>query len=250
MKTLFSFLLLTVVNLVALADCAGSGIYVWPKTSEISENPVITVEGYYSDQKIIRSIEKEYHLYLKSEHQLVRLKLIEVLEGQMDLTQIVLKPLKQLTDGVKYELCAFSTPKSPSSLPVEYELNIPNTKWTVKALNDKTNPIFEQQPQLTGSTVIYYGCGPSNFMNFAYATNETTAYLIRTTVTNIEDESSITYYLPANGKGELSVGHGMCSGAFTPILGVKYKIEFSLLDGSWNKSKTVSCEVVYNPEQG
>ncbi len=237
-------------NVLALADCAGSGIYVWPNSPTISENPVITVEGYYSDQKIVRNIDKEYHLYLKAENQLIRLQLVEILEGQMDLTQIVLKPLKQLTDGMKYELCAFSTPKSSSSLPVEYELNMPNTKWTVKALNDDTNPIFEQQPQLTSATVIYYGCGPSNFMNFTYGTNETTIYLIRTTLTNLEDGSSTSYYLPANGKGGLSVGHGMCSGAFTPINGVKYKVEFSLLDGSWNKGETVSCEVVYNPEQG
>ncbi|MFT5820640.1 MAG: hypothetical protein ACI8ZM_001885 [Crocinitomix sp.] len=249
MKTLFSLLLICFASIQSFADCAGSGIYIWPATTtNISEMPLITVEGYYRDQEVVRKIGKEYNLYLKSANHVVRLIPMEILEGEMDLTQVVLKPVRALKANIEYELIATSIPKSSTAIPEVLDLRIPNSKWTVKAIKDNTLPLFTSAPKWIGSIITYYGCGPAKYINFEFETNETNNYLVRTTLTNTTDDSEFTYYLSADGI--ISVGHGMCSGAFNPIAGVKYKIEFSLLDGSWNKGKTVSYEVVYNPENG
>jgi hypothetical protein len=84
-------------------------------------------------------------------------------------------------------------------------------------------------------------------MEFTYETSETGSCMVRTTVKNTEDDTKTTYYLHV-GTGIISVGHGMCSGAFTPKKGIKYELEFSLIDASWNEGETATCTLVYNPK--
>ncbi|MDG1913027.1 MAG: hypothetical protein P8I55_00370 [Crocinitomix sp.] len=247
MKALLSLLLICFVSLQSFADCAGSGIWAWPQTETISENPVIYIEGYFMDQETVRKIGKEYALYLVSPSHMARLEVIEVLEGEMHLTQVMLKPIATLQADVEYVLSLSSIPKKSTNSPKKLDLNFPDSKWTVKARKDKTLPLFTSSPTWVSSKVIYYGCGPSNRMAFEFKTNKQNNFLIRTTLTNTADKSQSTYYLAAK-EGIVSVGHGMCSGAFTPREGVKYKLEFSLLDASWNKGKSASCEVVYKNE--
>ncbi|NOQ72163.1 MAG: hypothetical protein GQ574_09185 [Crocinitomix sp.] len=248
MKTLFSFILVCLASVQSFADCGASGIYVWPATnSSISEMPVITVEGYYIDQELVRKIGKDYNLYLKSANHLVRLIPVEILEGDMYLTQVVLKPVQLLKPDEEYELYTSSFPKKTTTIPETLELGIPKSKWTVRASNDKSAPVFTTTPKWIKSNIFYWGCGPGRSMKFEFETKEVDNFLVRTTLTNTADSSKTTYYIAAT-EGIISVGHGMCSGAFIPKEDVKYKVEFSLLDGSWNKGKTVSCELVYKPE--
>jgi hypothetical protein len=165
----------------------------------------------------------------------------------MYLTQVMLKPVGTLHADVEYALSLYSIPKRSTQTPKKLDLNFLDSKWTVKVKKDNTVPVFTSAPKWISSKVIYYGCGPSNKMNFEFKTNEQNNFLVRTTVTNTTDKSQTTYYLAAKD-GIVSVGHGMCSGAFTPREGIKYKLEFSLLDGSWNKGTSASCEVIYKPE--
>lgn len=248
MKTLLTLLSLCFFGAQSFADCSMSGIRVWPQIETISENPVIYVEGYASDQATVRKIGENYALYLSSPDHVVRLEVIETLEGGMYLTQIMLKPLESLKEAVEYELHLFSIPKSPTDLPVSLDLNFPSQKWTIKPLKDETIPVFKSTPKWIKSTYIEYGCGNASSMEFEFETEEKITFLVRTTVINMADTSQSTYYIPANEI--ISIGYHKCSGAFRLKTGIKYKIEFSLLDDSWNKGKTVSSELVYEPENG
>lgn len=248
MKALFLSILICFASIQSFADCAGSGIYVLPATTTtLSETPVIIIEGYYMDQEMIRNLGKKYTLYLESNKDLIQLIPVEILEGEMHLTQVILKPAKSLKTDTEYELYAESIPGNPSAVPDMIDLGIPDSKWMVKAINDKIVPVFTTAPKWMKSSVTYFGCGPSNYMEFKFETEEKNQYFIRTTVKNTKDDTQTTYYLTAVD-GLLSVGHGMCSGAFKPKAGVKYELEFSLVDGSWNKGKTLFCKVVYDPE--
>jgi peptide chain release factor 2 len=84
MKSLFSLLLISFISQQSFADCSASGIWAWPQSETISENPVIYIEGYFMDQETVRKIGKEYALYLVSPSHMARLEVIEVLvkEGQ------------------------------------------------------------------------------------------------------------------------------------------------------------------------
>jgi hypothetical protein len=143
MKALFLSVLICLASLQSFADCAGSGIWVSPSTTiALTETPVITIEGYYMDQEMIRNAGKKYTLYLKSENELVRLIPVEILEGEMELTQVLLKPVIALRTDTEYELIAKSITKSFTASTERLDLGIPISVWTVKAINDKTAPLL------------------------------------------------------------------------------------------------------------
>lgn len=85
---------------MAFADCAGNGLWVFPKSKNILQNTRFVLNAYASSQFIISELNKQHPVYLKSSNQIIKLNVLEICEGQFYLTQAVLVPESNLTAGV------------------------------------------------------------------------------------------------------------------------------------------------------
>lgn len=62
----------------ANADCAGSGLSIFPSGSTIKQNSIFVLEGYAQSQKVILGLNKAYPVYLKSGNQKINLIITEI----------------------------------------------------------------------------------------------------------------------------------------------------------------------------
>jgi len=216
------------------ADCSGNGLYVFPSGQTIRQNSIIILDAYAHSQSIIGELNKRHHIYLKSGDKKVRLIVKETCIGQFDLTQAIMTLEKQLEPGLEYELFIDSLPKSESLIRYndktkEYE----PIKYTVVAGIDTDKPVLTSTPNEIDKSYALFGCGPAMSVNFNFSVKDSSEVIIKTTVKCIKSGVETTYYIQAENK-QISVGHGMCSGAFTYDESNDYEIEFSFMDASGN----------------
>ncbi|MBI3237825.1 MAG: hypothetical protein HYZ43_03110 [Flavobacteriia bacterium] len=249
MKIILSFVvLLTVVS--AYASCSSNHISVFPEGKIIRQKTIIMIEGYAQSQKIINQLGTTYPVYLKSGHTKVKLIVKETLTGQFQLTQAILEPESGLKIGVKYELVIDSLPK------FEYlaRWNPTNKKrepiiYEVIEGNDSEQPKFQSVPKETSKSLIHYGCGPEKHVNFSCFVSDSSEYLVKATVKNMTTSVSTSYYV-RHTDSTVSVGHGMCSGAFRFNEDANYQVVFSLLDMAGNTTEWVGDPIPFtNPEE-
>ena len=103
-KTVLTILLIFGISSSSVAKCSNSGLWVFPKSSEIHLNDIIVVEGYASSQRIIDSLNNGYPIYLEADGHKVEFEILEVHKGMFQLTQAILRPLSELKFGKKYVL--------------------------------------------------------------------------------------------------------------------------------------------------
>ncbi|BDD08140.1 hypothetical protein FUAX_05720 [Fulvitalea axinellae] len=247
------YYLTTIFNLIiflqANAECGSSGISVYPSKGEINKNGIIVIEGYSMSQPIIDSLNTKYPVYLESEGHKVRLRVLETLYGMYSLTQAVLKPEQELQVGKTYRLVIENRREIWLSGPLT-RWNSETRKsepiaWGVKNHVDKKPPVWRTLPRLVGKSVEYYGCGPEANAIFSLdIIGEGT--LIRTEFVNLKTKKVRTYLLKKEHDGQLYVGHGMCSGAFSYTKEGKYKVRFRLMDMSGNMSENWTAWTTYD----
>jgi hypothetical protein len=221
---------------MASAKCANSGIYCLSKSSTVQKNGLIILEFYASSQNLIPDLNKKYPMYLKATNGKVKLNIIETLKGEMNVTQIILKPISALKVNETYSLQIDNLPKYERK-PERY--NSSSNKWeslTFKVNNEEENdiPTFSNSPKEQKQSLVYYGCGPASWVYFTIAGQDESELFVRTTVKNKATEKVTTYIL-AIENGVTKVGHGMCSGAFHFDNGDHFEVTFQLFDQSGNK---------------
>ncbi len=235
MKPVF-FLILTFVLFASksFADCAGTGLHVFPSQKEIRTNNLFLLEGYAQSQHVIAGLNKEFPIYLKSGKEIIKLEVTEVNTGQFYVTQALLKPEKPLTLGKEYLLVIEHLPeyeyfgnynsKTQKYDPITYLVNLPD---------DLASPKLTNLPQEKSKSLAHFGCGPSIHVEFGFDVSDDSNVLVRTTVKSRDTGITTTYLLVYSGEG-VSIGHGMCSGAFQLNDGNEYEVQFELLDNSGN----------------
>lgn len=245
---LFFVVLLTTVSVDA--SCSTNRISVFPSGNKIRQKTTFMIEGYARSQEIIERLGSTYPVYLKSGKTKVKLVVKETLTGQYQLTQAILEPESELKIGANYELVIDKLPKYEfvkqwnSTLknwePVTYE---------VLSETDSEKPIFLSTPAETGKTFIRYGCGPEMHVNFSCFVSDSSEYLVKATVKNLTTNVSKSYYIRHNDS-TISIGHGMCSGAFRFTGDDQYEVTFSLLDASGNTTEWVGEPIQFTkPEE-
>lgn len=236
MKKIIYLLILYFSSQNLFADCAGTGIDFWPIGNTIKQNSLIMIDGYAESQRIINGLNKKYSVYLKSKDHEVQLTVIEIQKGEFWITQAILRPSEKLKSGQEYQLFIDSLPEYEEPLrkwnpdKKEYE----EVKWTVSSGTDLTKPNFTSIPTESKKVLEYYGCGPESYVIFNHSVNDSSEFLIKTTVANLSTNETTTYYLTTI-ENEIYVGHGMCSGAFKLNNGQEYEVTFAILDASGNK---------------
>jgi len=228
---LFAFLILAAI---AKADCSGSGIGVWPYTSNLKANPVIVIEFYGSSQQIVSGLNNKYSIYLKSGKEKISLLIIEVCKGQFRLIQVIVKPATELKAGKEYQLMIDNLPGYEGIHKWNKETHKTETPaWKVLKEADTEFPVWTKLPKFNSKYYAMFGCGPSFGIVFDLAAADASPVLIKTTVRNTKTGKYSTYYLePADNK--ISVGHNMCSGAFDFDSNDPYEVSFALMDASGN----------------
>jgi hypothetical protein len=236
MKYIFLSILIAFTFTNSSARCGSHGIYSISKSSTLNKNGLIILEFYAYSQSYVEELNKKHPIYLKSKNGKVTLLPIEVLKGEMQITQVVLKPASELIENDEYTLYIDNLP--------EYEkldrYNERLGKWErimfqISNLIDTEAPILLNQPSVQKKTMVQYGCGPARWVHIALAGQDKSELFVKTIVENKLTGHTTTYILSIEN-GVVRVGHGMCSGAFSFIINNEYNVSFQLFDQSGNTS--------------
>ncbi len=235
MRRLIILFLFLSASILAKASCAGSGIYCWPNTTAVKSNSIFVLTFYLRSQQIVPGLNKKYAIYLRSGEQKIPLLISEVCIGQFRLTQVILKPERQLTAGKEYELIIDSLSKYDRMSKWDKGLHTYGSpKWKVLKEADTGLPAWTAMPKYESKSIAHFGCGPSLDVRFSFDAADGSDILIKTTVRNTKTGKYTTYYLERTDKTIISVGHGMCSGAFDFKTDDTYEVSFELMDSSGN----------------
>ena len=231
MKTLLLITIVFGLN-TANADCSSSGLYFFPQQKEISLNSMFLISGYYNSQKTIEKF-KDRKIYLTSDNgEKIELILQNIYVGQMHLTQAFFKPINKLSPNTIYFL---QYENQTDAEKEDFE------QWnSTKKLREKVNWITTDskntQPlnldlgiEYNKSEVTPFGCGPAAYAIFTLKNRKPGEVWSKTEVVNISTGKQTTYILPVANE-TLSVGHGMCSGAFSYEPTGQYKVRFTLMN--------------------
>jgi hypothetical protein len=216
------------------ADCAGSGLWVFPNRPTINQNSIFIINGYAESQNVILALNKKHNIYLKSGQKKVRLLIVEICVGQYYLTQAVLKPETELETGLEYTMCIDNLSEYESLNRYNKTSNkYESVMYKVFAEKDNEKPQLSSKPKELSKTLVEYGCGPSIHVVFSNPAKDKSDIVIKTTVKNLKTGKETTYYIEPDGN-KIKVGHDMCSGAFDFDQSNNYEVEFSFMDASGN----------------
>lgn len=233
MKKLLILVFITFYGFSLFAKCGMSGIWVFPNGNEIAKNSMFVIEGYAMSQKTIKRLEYGNQAFLESENHIVKLNLKDIYVGGFGLTQAILKLEEDLIVGNEYTLKIDSLSRYDNLYKRDaYGKPI---SWKVKNETDTKKPFWKSEirPKLLNTSYIKFGCGPEVFAHFQVKINDASETLVKTEVMNLKTKESTIYYLNSRD-GKISVGHGMCSGAFALNKNGKYQVRFDLMDASGN----------------
>lgn len=241
MRPYFLLLILLINSAAGWCKCMSRGLYFWPTGPTICENSLIIVDAYAQSQAMLTGSTKKYTAYLQSDHEKIELLPIALYVGQFDLTQVILKPQKSLIAGGTYELIVEGVDdvenllKKFNSKTNQWE----KISWKVVGEADLEAPVWKKLPAYINDTYIEYGCGPEVSANFEFEVSDISEYLIKTTVKDLSTQQVCTYCIQPSNQ-VISIGHGMCSGAFYLDNGHDFEVEFILMDASGNETPWTS----------
>jgi len=236
MKHLSLFILTVFTTVTVAAKCAGSGIYLLSKNSTLNKNGLIILEFYAGSRSIIQDLNKKYPIYLQSSNGKITLMPVEILKGEMQVTQVILKASAELAENAvyilhidnlsKYERLQHYNERSQRWEPITFKIS---------SSADTEAPVLKGQPAEQKKTMVGYGCGPARWVYFTLAGQDKSELFVKASVRN-KTTGLTTNYILLLENGIAKVGHGMCSGAFHFDDGNNFEITFQLFDQSGNKS--------------
>ena len=233
MKHYFFIFLSTFLALSGYAKCMDNGIYLLSRSSSLNKNGLVILEFYASSQSIIKELNKKYPIYLKSKKSKVTLIPIEILKGEMSVTQVILKPGPGIIPNKVYTLVIDHLPGN-ANRPLKTDGGLP-IKFKISNTNDIQKPVLISIPEEQKKTIDLFGCGPASWVYFNVQALDNSEFYVRIQVKSQVSGITTEYILnPENG--QIMVGHGMCSGAIYFENGRQYEIRFQLVDQSGNKS--------------
>ncbi len=240
MRKILFILLFTFIIKPLFAECLEYGMYFYPRTVQISLNSMFIIEGYSFDEDTIDSF-RNRNVYLESKSgELIKLNLKEILKGQMELTQAIFVPSRELTPNTIYFLKYQNQTKHEGKSMFRYNAEkdkMEKVYWktgTKRFADDlEANIDFKFQEM----EFEMYGCGSSEYAVYNIENKPDFEVWYKIEVVDIKTNKKTTYYL-SGWKGKVNVGHGMCAGAFRFDRGGRYKIRFTPMniDGYYQKT--------------
>ena len=117
-----------------------------------------------------------------------------------------------------------------------------------KELANKTteNKYPKTKFKFKNSNHTMFGCGPAIYANFTILNPIKKKSIYKIELYDLTTNKITTYY-QSNLQNEISIGHGMCSGAFNFIAGNKYKVRFTPMSSSGKLKKPSDWNTFKNP---
>lgn len=250
MKAVALFFILILAAHVAGAKCYTSGIQCWPKSKTVKQNAVFVVEGYANSQGIIKGLGASYVAFLQSKTQRVPLVVAEILVGQFDVTQAVLKSSRALEVGEQYELIIEGKGSKGNIIRWQDVFRQNERQYTVVAGLDQTAPAWQTLPKENGKSYTEMGCGPEVFVAFASTVRDESEYMLKASVKDLASGKTTAYYLKPDSAGLVQIGHGMCGGPFVLEKGKSFSVTLSLMDASGNTTKWLGNALSFTGPEG
>lgn len=246
MRVILALLLTLSVAHALQAKCYTGGLSFWPTSKSIKANSILMVEGNGSSQAMIQGLGTTYEAFFQLGNQRIPLQVKEILVGQYNLSQAVLQPSGRLKVGEQYELLIRGKGATTGNA-IEGAKGFHRDKvyYTVEAGLDQTAPVWISLLQEKGKHYEEFGCGPEVSVEFAGVVYDQSEYLVKAAVQDLATGKATAYYLRPNDKstphvldkdetGLISIGHGMCVGAFELEKGKRFSVVFTLVDASGN----------------
>lgn len=224
-------------SLIVSAKCGSSGIWIVGESKTLYKNSILVLEFYAMSEDIVPGIGNKYLVWLKSKNAKVIMQPIEILKGEMSVTQIIFRPTCDLIEGDVYELVIdgikdWHGPRHYNSATNKSE---PYSFTIIKNTSLLIPLLFTTAPLETKKEMEMYGCGPARYVHFSIVADPSLKY-VRANVKNKQTGKTTSYILTIE-KGEAIIGHGMCSGAFLFDEGEKFSVSFALVDNAGNTGK-------------
>lgn len=239
MRTILIILLSTIITGQVFARCTGEGLWTFPQKGTIKQNSLIVLTGYARSQKIVTSLNQKHPIYLESEGHKVKLNVKSTFKGYFQLTQAILEPSEKLIAGRTYQLRIEKLDEFEKPLVSRWNSELGKDEpitWKVEGGTDTEIPELVNEPELLDKRTILLGCGSATYADFKIQTKDESQVLVKTELFDLETDESTTYFLSFDETDTLSVGHGMCSGAFDFKQNGKYKVRFALMDICGNEN--------------
>lgn len=246
-QPLFVTLLLLFYAQASFAKCLGNALDVWPGPgTTVRQNAVFVLNGTGTSMSVIYGLNTKYPIYLKAGKQKIKLQMKETLTGDFKVAQAILIPATNLQAGLEYELIIDNLPDNERVTMYDRTTGKElKTRWKVIEGLDKTAPLFTQQPQYTSKAKQALGCGPAVRVNFSFTTADTVSnVLVQATVKDMVTGRMLTYYIAPLGN-TITIGHGMCAGAFDFVDSRAYEVSFALMDASGNITPEPSKAIAF-----
>jgi hypothetical protein len=227
MKKSFLIIAFLLITKIALAKCAGGMIWVWPFSMQVSPNTVFILNAYDDAQHSIIALNNGGNAFIFTEGDTIYLKVLKINVGQFNRSQALVKPVRNLKPGKHYKI------KIDNYEPDYYYKKDFERGWYVKEKLDNSKPFWKEYPALFSKISNEYGCGPDSYVKFCLCISDESPVAVLTKTKEISTGLTSEYYLFPDSS-ILSVGYGMCSGAFKFLPGERYASSFSLIDASGN----------------
>ncbi len=232
------------------AKCAYNGIHSVQHAGALDVNSIFILEFYGKSLELVNGLGKKYPVFLQHGQDRVELAVSEVLYGEFSLAQVIFKPAGLLEPGKTYELIMTGLPdyeRSPSRFNEEKEKWEP-VSYFIENKKVVTSPVILHAVE-SGKSHQEYGCGPAISVQFSISGKALENTFARTTVKNLSTGKITTYLLPVKD-GVISVGHGMCSGAFVFNEKDCYEVSFAPIDHAGKTSEATKALTFYPPIHG
>ncbi|GAB3838848.1 hypothetical protein [Hymenobacter jeollabukensis] len=247
MKLFVTLILVLTTAVAAQAKCYGVNLEFWPKSGSIRPNAVFLIEGFEASQPVVSGLRTTHQAYLQADGQRIPLDVQEILVGQFQLTQALLRPRRRLVVGTQYELIVVERARPAESIIWRHKGSRTfQVKYTVEAGPDRAAPAWLAPPTEQAKHYEEYGCGPAVSVEFAAAAQDESVCLVRATVRDEATGQRTTCYLRPAAAGRIAVGHDMCSGAFELEKGRHFTVTFGLLDASGNTTPWTGKAIAFD----
>ena len=228
--------------------CTSDGMYVYTSNENISLNEMIILEGYANSQKTINSLSKR-NVFLISKSDKVLLIHKGSFVGGFRLTQALFVPSRLLKPNTTYFLeFENQTKEETQLLKIWNRKKKTHEKISFRTSSNKTteNKYPKTKFKFKNSNHTMFGCGPAIYANFTILNPIKKKSIYKIELYDLTTNKITTYY-QSNLQNEISIGHGMCSGAFNFIAGNKYKVRFTPMNSSGKLKKPSDWITFKNP---
>lgn len=211
----------------AIAECSSFGMQFYPMQEKINRNAMFIIQGYAMNINTIKTF-KNRKVYLKSESgELVELKLQEILYSQMNLAQAIFIPSKTLQPNTKYFL-KYENQTAKETRDIQFRFNGDNKPLYWITSSEEHGKTFSTPVSATykDSHVEHFGCGPAVSAIFDLKSDPSKKTWYRTELLDVSTNTTSVYYIQSYNN-KISVGHNMCSGAFSFNRKGMYKVRFT-----------------------